>query len=60
MKRISDIKPLSDAEDAAIRKAIESDPDTWELSEDDIRNARPFSEVFPELYAKMRADIPVK
>ena len=37
-------------EDAAIRAAIAEDPDTFELDEEWFREARPFKEVFPELY----------
>ena len=34
-----DITRLTDEEDAAINKAIAEDPDTWEWSEEDFRNA---------------------
>lgn len=60
MTRWPDARPLTDEEEEEIQRAIASDPDTWELSEEDIRNARPFSEVFPEIYAKMKASLPVK
>ena len=56
MSRFSDIPPLTDEEEAAIQRGIASDPDTWELSEEDLKNARPFSEVFPELYAQIQAN----
>lgn len=60
MTRWSDIRPLTDEEEEEIQRAIASDPDTWEASEEELRNARPFSEVFPEIYAKMKASLPVK
>lgn len=60
MTRWPDARPLTDEEEEEIQRAIASDPDTWELSEEDIKNARPFSEVFPEIYAKMKASLPVK
>lgn len=60
MTRWSDIRPLTDEEEEEIQRAIASDPDTWEASEEDLRNARPFSEVFPEIYAKMKASLTVK
>ena len=37
-------------EDAAIRAAIAEDPDTFEADEEWFREARPFKEVFPELW----------
>lgn len=60
MTRWSNVRPLTDEEEEEIQRAIESDPDTWELSAEDIKNARPFSEVFPEIYAKMKASLPAK
>lgn len=48
------IAPLTDEEEKRIQKVIAADPDTWELSEESIKNARPFREVFPELYASAK------
>ena len=44
-----DIAPTP-AEDAAIRAAIAEDPDTFDADEEWFRKARPFKEVFPELW----------
>jgi uncharacterized protein (DUF4415 family) len=47
-------KPLrrnTPEEEAAIQKGIESDPDTWELTEEDWAQMRPAREVHPELVA---------
>lgn len=46
----------TEEDEANLRAAIATDPDTWEATEEDLANARPFAEVHPELAAKMRAD----
>jgi uncharacterized protein (DUF4415 family) len=38
-------------EDAAIQRGIDSDPDTWEVTEADLPYLRPAPEVEPELVA---------
>ena len=43
-------------EDAAIRAAIAEDPDTFEADEEWFREARPFKEVFPELWEAWYGD----
>lgn len=45
----SPLPPLTDEEDARITAAIETDPDTWELTEEDFAAMRPFEEVHPEI-----------
>lgn len=50
-KRWPNIRPLTDEEEAEIQRAIASDPDTWEATEEELKNARPFRDVFPEPYA---------
>jgi uncharacterized protein (DUF4415 family) len=42
------IRPLSDEEEAEIQRQISSDPDAPEATDEQIRQARPFAEVFPE------------
>jgi uncharacterized protein (DUF4415 family) len=39
-------------EDAEIQRGIDADPDTWEVTEADMRNMRPVSETHPELVAE--------
>ncbi|QBY01065.1 hypothetical protein E2K80_10275 [Rhodophyticola sp. CCM32] len=48
---------ISDAEEARIQKMIASDPDSPELTDDQIASAKPFSEGFPEIAQKMRKNI---
>ncbi len=43
-------------EDAAIRAAIAEDPDTFEADEEWFRKARPFKDVFPELWEQWYGD----
>lgn len=50
----SKIKPLTDAEEAEIQRQIASDPDAPEATDEQLANARPFAEVFPELAESMR------
>ncbi len=48
------IAPLSDEEEAKIQAGIASDPDNAEWTEEDFKNARPFSEMFPDLMESIR------
>lgn len=45
---------ISDEEEARIQGGISADPENPEWTEEDFRNARPFSEVFPELAESIR------
>lgn len=49
--KFSSKRPLTDAEEAEIQKMIASDPDNPELTDEQIREIRPFREVFPDLAA---------
>ncbi len=44
------LPPLTDEEEAAIQAGIAADPDNPEWTAEDFKKARPFKEVFPELY----------
>ena len=48
---------ISDAEEARIQKMMASDPDSPELTDDQIAAAKPFSEAFPEVAQKMRTNV---
>lgn len=50
----SPLPPLTDEEDARITAAIEADPDTWELTEEDFAGMRPFDEVHPQLAEQIK------
>ena len=58
-KRPHDARSAAE-EEARIKRGIASDPDTWELSPEALKAARPFHEVFPELSSAMKSDIPAK
>ena len=45
---------ISDSEEVCIQKMIASDPDSPELTDDQIALAKPFADVFPEIARKMR------
>ena len=45
---------ISDEEEAAIQAGIAQDPDNPEWTEEDFRNARPFTAVFPDLAESIR------
>lgn len=48
---------ISDAEEARIQKLIKADPDAPEATAEQLAQARPFSESFPELAATMRRNV---
>ena len=48
------LRPLTDDEEAQIQKGIAEDPDNPEWTAQDFADARPFSEVFPELAESIR------
>jgi len=45
---------ISDEEEARIQRQIASDPDAPEATDEQLAQARPFAEVFPELAASIR------
>nr|WP_245424515.1 hypothetical protein [Rhizobium sophoriradicis] len=53
MTKYSSKRPLSHKEEAEIQKMIASDPDSSELTDEELAQARPFREVFPDLAEKI-------
>ena len=53
MKNVSKHKPLTDTEEADIQKAIANDPDAPEATDEQLAQARPFREAFPDLAANI-------
>ena len=47
-------RPLTDEEEDEIQRKIASDPDNPELTDEQIRQGRPFKEVFPDLYESIQ------
>ena len=47
-------KPLTDEEEAKIQRQIASDPDAPEATDEQIAQARPFRDVFPEFYEQIQ------
>ncbi len=55
--RFSSKRPLTDEEEAEIQRMIASDPDNPELTDEQIAQAKPFREVFPELAASIDREL---
>ena len=49
--------PIMDAEEANIQRMIARDPDAPEATDDQLAQARPFTEAFPALAANMRKNL---
>lgn len=49
MSRLKKQPPPEPDEEALIRKQIAEDDDDWEPTEEELKDFRPFREVFPEL-----------
>ena len=47
--KFSSKRPLTDEEEAEIQAMIASDPDNPEITEEELKQFRPFREVFPDL-----------
>ena len=54
------IPPITDEEEAEIQRQIAEDPDNPELTDEELAQARPFAEVFPELAESIRRGRPPK
>ncbi len=48
---------ISDAEEARVQQMIASDPDAPEATDQQLADARPFAEAFPDLAATMRKNV---
>jgi len=51
---IKALPPLTDEEEARIQAGIALDPDNPELTEEEMATAKPFREVFPDLYESIK------
>ena len=54
MKDRKPVPPISDDEEARIQAMIAADPDDEDSTDDQLAQARPFAEVFPELAETLR------
>ena len=48
------LPPLADAEEAEIQAQIAADPDDWVSTPEELTQAKPFAEVFPDLMESIR------
>lgn len=46
----------TDEDEAALQRQIADDPDAWEATDEEMAQARPFAEVFPDLMASFLRD----
>ncbi|MDH4991013.1 BrnA antitoxin family protein [Aquamicrobium lusatiense] len=52
--KFSSKRPLTKEEEAEIQNMIASDPDNPELTEEQIKQAKPFKDAFPDLYESIQ------
>lgn len=57
MTKFSSKRPLTPKEEAEVQQMIAADPDAPEATDEELRNARPFREVLPELAALIDQDV---
>jgi uncharacterized protein (DUF4415 family) len=55
--KFSSKRPLTQEEEAEVQKMIAADPDSPELTDEQIANAKPFAEVFPGMAKAMEQEI---
>lgn len=53
-RKFGHLPPISDEEEAEIQREIASDPDAPESTDEELAQAKPFAEVFPELMESIR------
>ena len=52
--KFKNAKPLTDKEEAKIQREILSDPDAPEATDEQLAQAKPFAEVFPDLMESIK------
>lgn len=52
--KFKNVPPLTDEEEAEIQRMIASDPDAPEATDEQLAQAKPFKEVFPDLYESIQ------
>ncbi|PWJ82255.1 uncharacterized protein (DUF4415 family) [Pseudaminobacter salicylatoxidans] len=52
--KFKNLPPLTDEEEAEIQRQIASDPDAPEATDEQLAQAKPFKEVFPDLYESIQ------
>jgi uncharacterized protein (DUF4415 family) len=48
------VPPLTDEEEAEIQRQIAEDPDDYEATDEELAQAKPFAEAFPDLMESIR------
>lgn len=48
------VRPLTDEEEAEIQRQIAADPDDAEATDEQLAQAKPFAEAFPELFESIK------
>lgn len=49
-----DVPAITDEEEAEIQRQIALDPDDSDATDEDFKNAKPFREVFPDVYESIQ------
>lgn len=52
--KFKNVPPLTDEEEAEIQRQIASDPDAPEATDEQLAQAKPFKEAFPDLYESIQ------
>jgi uncharacterized protein (DUF4415 family) len=52
--KFSSKRPLTDKEEAEIQRMIASDPDNQELTDEQLKQGKPFREALPDLYKSIQ------